>query len=569
MSKSSRFRLLLVPAAFLLAFSIYNFWANKAFVQFTDLIFRREITGNTLNLHYTLEHPEHFGITDYPVTLGNASPETLEASFQQLESYYDALEKVPYRKLSANNRLTYDIFSFYLKNQTDAKEFALYAEPLGPTLGTQAQLPILLAEYNFTGMQDIEEYLLLLSQMDTYFASLMEFEKAKAEAGLFMSDTAADNIISQCRSFITDSKSNFMITLFDEKIDVFPGLDANTRQTLKQRHRDIIDTHMIPAYRLIIRELNVLKGRGVNDKGLCFLPKGREYYEYLVREQTGDTDTPEQLVSRLQTQLKSDLTELQTLLREHPHLLREASSLKLNVNTPQEMLTDLTKKITTAFPEPPDVTCDIKYVHPSLEPYLSPAFYLTPPIDNLTHNVIYINRAAKYSPLQLYTTLAHEGYPGHLYQSVFTGNTPRNKLLSLLNFGGYVEGWATYVEMYSFSLADVPPEIASAYRLNRSITLCISSLLDIAIHYYGYTRADAAVYLSRFGFTDLATAESFYNTILEAPANYLKYYVGYLNFIELRDMQKEKLGDKFSLKEFHRKVLEIGPAPFPVIKKYL
>ena len=256
-------------------------------------------------------------------------------------------------------------------------------------------------------------------------------------------------------------------------------------------------------------------------------------------------------------------------MTEHPDLLTSTETASLKTTAPDQILEDLQEKIAQDFPTPPSVNYEVKYVHDSLEDYLSPAFYLTPPVDNLSENVIYINRGSNYTPLELYTTLAHEGYPGHLYQTIYSGSCASNEVRSVLNFGGYVEGWATYVEMYSYSLADVKPQIASLYRLNRSISLGISSLMDMAIHYHGFTQDQVADYLTQIGFRGKAMADSLYSIILEAPANYLKYYVGYLNFMDLRDAVKEAEGDRFSLKEFHQSVLEIGPAPFPVLKKYL
>ena len=139
---------------------------------------------------------------------------------------------------------------------------------------------------------------------------------------------------------------------------------------------------------------------------------------------------------------------------------------------------------------------------------------------------------------------------------------------NLLNFGGYIEGWATYVEMYAYGLSDTDPNLAELYRLNRSLTLGLSSLMDIAVHYHGFTEGDVAEALSKFGFEE-TSAQALYEALLEAPANYLRYYVGYLTFEDLRDAYKEKKGSAFSLKAFHQKVLEIGPAPFPVVSKYL
>ena len=168
----------------------------------------------------------------------------------------------------------------------------------------------------------------------------------------------------------------------------------------------------------------------------------------------------------------------------------------------------------------------------------------------------------------MYTTLAHEGYPGHLYQTVLFESQNDSPLRSILNFGGYVEGWATYVELYSYSTWTEDPALASLYQKDRSLMLGIASLLDIGIHYHGYSRSDVASFLSKFGITE-DTSNTLYNNILEAPANYLKYYVGYLNFKDLQSYMKNILGDRFSLKEYHARVLKIGPCSFSTLKQYL
>lgn len=567
-------RLLLIPAALFLLVSVGIYVSgfsqhkeNKAFTEFTHNMFVNEITSNTLNLHYTVANPEAYGIDDYPVTLGSADEASLAASTAVLENYQQSIAQFNSEKLSEENQITFDILDYYLKNQNDGKEFSLYAEPLGPTIGTQAQLPVLLAEYSFKQKSDIDDYLILLSQLDTYYASLLEFEKTKSSAGLFMSDANADAIIAQCQSFIANPDSNFLISIFEEKIDGFQGLSPAEVSNYKVKNKEIMKKNVIPAYELLIAGLSSLKGTGTNNGGLSNFPLGKEYYEYLVKDTTGSNASVDKLQKRLQTQVQKDYKELQALVEKNPALLSGAPSLSLT--SPDDILKDLESKITQDFPEPPAVSYDVKYVHSSLEKYLSPAFYLSPPIDNLKENVIYINQASNYNPLELYTTLAHEGYPGHLYQTIYSSSKNTDPVKSLLNFGGYSEGWATYVEFQSYHYANVDPNIAAVYSLNRSVMLGISSLLDIAIHYHGYDRNAATAYLSQLGFTDPNTANNMYDIIIEAPANYLKYYIGCLSFMDIRDSFKKQLGDKFDLKEFHEQVLTIGPSPFPVLEKYL
>jgi len=53
------------------------------------------------------------------------------------------------------------------------------------------------------------------------------------------------------------------------------------------------------------------------------------------------------------------------------------------------------------------------------------------------------------------------------------------------------------------------------------------------------------------------------------PGNYLKYYIGYIEFLELKKYVIQEWNEKFKEKTFHKAVLDIGPAPFDIIKKWL
>lgn len=562
--------LLSVPIIAFLLCSIFYYCTNHSFFRFTDSMFKNEITSNTLNLHYTLSSPSSCGIEDYTVTFGNADPESLSASFKALDSYRDALLKFPRFWLSKKNRLTYDILNLSFQTQSKGSRYILYGEPLGPSLGTQAQLPVLLAEYSFSTRKDIEDYLSLLTQIPAYYNDLLAFEQAKADAGLFMNDTMAQGIVDQCSAFLGTQQENILFSTFESRLNRVNGLTADEKQEYIRQNTEAVETCVFPAYRKLSDGISALKGSGKNELGLCYYPQGKDYYTYLIWDCTGCYSSIDTIVKRIQNQLNADIQKLRLLAEKNPDLLSASGTQKLEESAaavseePVAILEDLQSKMTEDFPVLPAVSYDIKYVEESLENYLSPAFYLTAPLDNLNQNVIYINRGAEYKGLDLYSTLAHEGYPGHLYQTVYSQQAGCNPVRSLLNFSGYVEGWATYIEMMSFSYADVPEETAELYRLNRSLTLGISSMLDILIHYYGYDREQTASFLAPFGFGN-AAADSFYSIILESPANYLKYYLGCLCFQDLQKAAQAKEGERFSIKDFHKKILETGPCPFPVL----
>ena len=264
------------------------------------------------------------------------------------------------------------------------------------------------------------------------------------------------------------------------------------------------------------------------------------------------------------------------MLREQPSLLTKLTGgVDLPDMEPETIVKSLQTQISEDFPETEAASYEIRYVHKSMEKYLSPAFYLTPPLDTGSPNVIYINQDGRSSNLELFTTLAHEGFPGHLYQTVFFGRQNPSHIRYLIDSSGYVEGWATYVESYAYRYAakyvddEAATDVTRLAWLNRSVNLCIYSLLDIGIHYRGWTQEKAAEFLNVFGIRSASVVSEIYRYIVETPVNYVKYYLGCLNFMDLRDNQKELLGDDFDLKDFHRKILEIGPVQFPVLEKYM
>jgi uncharacterized protein (DUF885 family) len=136
---------------------------------------------------------------------------------------------------------------------------------------------------------------------------------------------------------------------------------------------------------------------------------------------------------------------------------------------------------------------------------------------------------------------------------------------SLLNFGGYVEGWATYVEYYSYHLAGFRENVADFLEANMAANMALYCRLDMGIHYDGWSLSDTASYLKNYGITDDSTIQLLYTTMIEEPALYPQYGIGYLEIMELKNTAKEALGDKFELKDFHTFLLDIGPAQFDII----
>lgn len=540
--------------------------STGSFSEFCTTLFREEMKSNTMNLHFTLKDPKAAGIDSYEITLGSLSGDSPHNQARQLKKLSEELKKYSHRSLKGKDRLTCRLLSDYISRQQNLAAYPYYDEPLTPSGGVTSQLPVLLAEYTFRNTRDIKDYLGLLSQMDTYFLGILDYEQKKADAGLFMSDEACLKVIEGCEVFTEHPDDNFLIDTFSNRLNAMDGLTDTQKNAYLKQHSKVLSDHVIPAYSQMIKGLTMLLGRGHNNWGLYNFPKGKAYYEAVVSADTGCDDSVEDLFSQIAKARREDLTFCQNLLEKNPKLASQSPKPDAALKEENAMLSRLQKEILTDFPAPPQTDVEICHVDPALSEYLAPAFYITAPIDDISHNRIYINDAKNDTDIYYFTTLAHEGYPGHLYQTICTSSYGAPEVLSLLNYPGYTEGWATYTEMQSFYYAGLDPDLASLLQHNQAATLSLYATADIGIHYFGWEKEKNAAFWSEYGVDDTATVKRITDLILEEPGNYLKYYVGYLKFRQMRE-QFALENKSFSVSAFHEAILRTGPSPFSVLEE--
>lgn len=540
--------------------------STGSFSEFCTTLFREEMKSNTMNLHFTLKDPKAAGIDSYEITLGSLSGDSPHNQARQLKKLSEELKKYSHRSLKGKDRLTCRLLSDYISRQQNLAAYPYYDEPLTPSGGVTSQLPVLLAEYTFRNTRDIKDYLGLLSQMDTYFLGILDYEQKKADAGLFMSDEACLKVIEGCEVFTEHPDDNFLIDTFSNRLNAMDGLTDTQKNAYLKQHSKVLSDHVIPAYSQMIKGLTMLLGRGHNNWGLCNFLEGKAYYEAVVSADTGCDDSVEDLFSQIAKARREDLTFCQNLLEKNPKLASQSPKPDAALKEENAMLSRLQKEILTDFPAPPQTEVEICHVDPALSEYLAPAFYITAPIDDISHNRIYINDAKNDTDIYYFTTLAHEGYPGHLYQTICTSSYGAPEVLSLLNYPGYTEGWATYTEMQSFYYAGLDPDLASLLQHNQAATLSLYATADIGIHYFGWEKEKNAAFWSEYGVDDTATVKRITDLILEEPGNYLKYYVGYLKFRQMRE-QLALENKSFSVSAFHEAILRTGPSPFSVLEE--
>lgn len=598
-NKRLSLRQLLLSSALLFLFSLFICLPQLArrdqirFTRFSAALYEQEMTGNTLSLHYSLAHPEAYGITHYPITLPLYQPGSEETTGAHLEYLSSQLQAINRSHLKNEDAYACDCLADSLSLSRKMADFPYYAEPFSPVSGIQCQLPILFCEYEFREKKDIEEYLILLGQTGAFFDSLLLYENERADRGLLMSAASLQKVLEQCDTIVTSDAlagdSHFLQTSFAERLQSLAHTASLSREecaAYSAQNDALLEQIFLPAYQALKKGLSALMPKAsAKTCGLEASPNGKEYYRLLLAKETGSAKTPEKIRALLERTLSQETETIQLLVKAYPGCLsslQSGSYLEIGTNDANVILQDLKLHTQMDFPASsiPDAT--LKKVSQNLQDFSAPAFYLTAPIDKTDKNVIYLNEKDLSNSLELYTTLAHEGYPGHLFQNACMATQfstlSDSRIRQLLGCGGYLEGWALYVEQKSYDYCsrflvrqDRPADAVCVQleKHNRSRLLCLYSLLDLMIHYDGATPEDIQTYLAPFGIRDADAVSALYAYVCESPCNYPKYYVGYMEILELRQLAMKEWGEHYSDREFHAFLLKWGPADFRNLREML
>lgn len=534
--------------------------------------FKESVTSDTITLHYNVAHPENYDITMDEVTYGDTdiSEEANAENVEELNNELDELEDFNYDFLTSEQQFTYDILHDVLETNIESYDFNYMYEPFSYTSGLQSNLPITLAEYTFYDSDDVDDYLELLTLTPEYVQSWLDYEQEKIERDLFMNSNSANEVIRQCSEYIASPEENLLIETFNDSIEEVDGLTDEQIETYKQTNHDAVINYIIPAYENIISFFTANKNEGKNELGLVYYDNGKEYYEYLLKSDVGTDKTPDEIIELLENRIDEVMSEYYSVAMSNYDAYTQYFDDSENIYgdiDPKETIEYFETAMSDRFPDIPDIDFTVEKVHESLEDIVSPAFYMTPPLDGYESNSIYTNLDSDGAG-SIWSTLAHEGVPGHMYQFVYFLSHNPEPIRVVLNFSGYQEGWATYVEQMAFDYYDdYEYDIyGDLERINSELSLLISARVEIGVNYEGWTLDETSDYLTENGFNGDAAGDIMDYVIAE-PVNYQMYVTGWLEFEELRSLAQDELGDDFDESEFHEVILDAGPCQFYLLRE--
>ena len=535
-----------------------------AFEQFLTDEYIDTVSSDALTLHYSLVDPSVYGIEQPELTLGEISDEVNAEAEAELREVMQKLEAFNPEELTARQKDDWNMLHEYLEIQMMFEGLSYYQNLFSPAQSVTDALITNFNEYKFYDEQDVKDYLVLLADVPRYLEECLAFTRKQADMGLFMQDFSVSDTVSEINKFLNKKGDNALIISFENKLE---NSDFDTAEYFSENRR-IVNEMIIPAYQNVRDELKALKGKPQLET-LSDTEESRAYYAALFAYKTGSSLTPSEMLEKGKKVLKSIVQDYINLLYGDATISSRYEKVDYGSEDPEVILKRYQEKLLEHFPKGPEVTYTAEYLDASITNDSTIAYYLIPPYDAITDNVIKINpTATEGDSVTLYTTLAHEGFPGHLYQTTYYYATNPHPIRTLVDNFGYVEGYAMYVQGYANSWAlENDENLAKFLTLDTEMNYLLQALVDIGVNYEGWGKDGIRQLLKELGFVDSdIMVTSLYKYVVSDPGLLLPYGIGLVEMKELRDYAEQN-SKKFNEIEYHQVILESGPMYFDLLKE--
>ncbi len=535
---------------------------EKTFQEFMDEQYVELMEGDYTTLHFGLRDYASMGIEKPDVSFGSVSWDDYESDLKDAQETLQELESYDYNALTDAEKVDYDVFHESLENTILLNQYPYFDWGFNPSNGVIDGLLTTCTEFVFYEKEDIDDYLTMLASADEYIDDVIEITQKQVDKGYFLNDMMVEEALDAIDKFVEKKNDNQLIVIFDKNVDAFTGLSDGEREAYKKKNRDIVLNEFIPSYEKAGAQIEAWKQSRTAGDRVCDLEDGKEYYASLARSKTSLNMSVEEMLDVCNEYLDRSIDEFYDLLM---HGDEDAMEEELDFADADDVLQYLQNHLDD-FPVGPEVTYTATYLDPSVANDSVVAYYMEPPVDDIKDNVIKINGDNISDKNELYSTLAHEGFPGHLFQITYYLNTNPSKLRTQLSAQGYTEGWGMYAEMMALDVSELNEDAKLYQKLNTGISYVMGAAIDLGVNGLGWSVEDTEDYLDDLGLNS-EIAEDLYEFVVTRPGSILPYGVGLAEYENLRVDTMKSLGKKFDLKEFNTVLLEGGARPFARVEK--
>lgn len=546
----------------------------KTFNELLDKQFVYDLENDSYGRYVMIENPDNYHIDTNKTEVRIINPERMDISLEEFkkdnEYLYQALE-LDYDKLDSRHQDYYDSLDFILdinEELTDDK-FDYYEQLFTRNNNPTNTLAQTLFDFNLRDEESVKFLIDLFNSTDEYTDACIEYAREQLNRGLLMMD--ADFLLDYNESVISEDKEAMLEGIFNN-IDEL-GLDESYKTELLNLANTVFNDNLLKINDFI----KEAKASGkIHNGTYADFEYGQEYVALLLKNYTGEDINPEEYLEYLASQIDKYLTKLSVILNTNTTLLDElvknGDRIDANFKSYQEILEFANSKMQEDFPLIGDINYVIKDINQAVIGEANVmAYYWVSPLDNTRSEQMRVNpKYADLNSLSTYTTVTHEGLPGHMYQrNYIRQNCDNNYMLAFGDVNKSMqEGYANYVGYYAMNYLDF--KLSDVYVYNEMIFNLIMLVADYSINYLGKDEAVIGELFTQLGFgLDDEYLTYLYETLKNDPLMFVPYYYGLARIYDFRDEAINELGNKFSDYDFHKALLDGFNMPFEIVEKHI
>ena len=548
------------------------------------------------------EYMTYLGIFDgYNWVLGHNSqlsiptPEDAESDYQDNLKTLSILKNYDVKDLNYNQRITQKIAVFDTENDIkEFEKFRYHSYPFNQISGNHLGLVEFMTDtHPVRTEREAADYIDRVGRFDESLSANLIWLEEQKKLGIFAPKFVFDHVIQQLHELIGyEDDENPLMQVFTKKISSL-GIDENSKSKLISELSDVIRLDVKPGFKLILEFMEKNYANSNNNHGVWSLPNGDEFYALRLRSYTTTDYTAEEIhqigldeVARIGNRMRDifieldyevdkPIGEMMNDLNEDPKFLYADTPDRKDIviRDYNQMVIEAEEDVRPYFEKFPKSPVEVRAVPEYSEKTAAGGYYQAPSLDGSRPGVFYANLYdIKQTPkFGMRTLTFHEAVPGHHFQIALNQENEDLALYRKLGYrtSAYTEGWALYSEQLAVEVGmtkDLYDELgvlqSEMFRANRLV-------VDTGIHYKKWTREKAMDYMKKTtGMSDTEVRVEIERYIVW-PAQATSYKMGMIKILELRERAKNKMGDKFNLKQFHSIVLDQGIVPLFVLENLI
>lgn len=556
--------------------------ANQLFEQiFNERVQRNPVLQTSL------------GIKDDYDKWQDLSDAAFEAELALTRQHLALLEAIDVAALDNQTRLSYQLMHKQLQEMLEDARWRLYSYPVNQMFGVHSQVPALLInQHKIDSVDDAKAYIARLNAVPELFRQLQHLLTQSAEAGIIVPKFVFPHLYSASENLLqgapfSEQGDSTLLADFSSKVAALP-LSEHEQKLLLDEARVALITSVGPAYRSLISFLQQLEQQAGTDDGVWRFPDGAAFYQNRLARMTTTDYSAEQIhqlglkqVERIHGEMRQimqqvgfagDLAEFFVFMREAPQFYypdtEEGRAAYLAEAT--AVIDHMRTRLDELFLVKPKAEMIVKAVEPFREQTAGKAFYQRPSMDGSRPGVYYANlyRMSDMPKYQLEALAYHEGIPGHHMQLAIAQEL--EGIPKFRRFGGataYIEGWGLYSELLPKEIGLYQDPYADFGRLAMELWRAARLVVDTGIHAKKWSREQAIQYLVDNTPNPEGDAVKAIERYIVMPGQATAYMVGMIKLLELRELAKSELGERFDIREFHNVVLKNGAVPLDVLEQ--